>query len=162
MTGKPNQQDGASSPSKEIDARPEALRASGDWRGETLARLRALIRQADPEVVERVKWRKPSNPSGIPVWEHDGMICGGETYRNYVKLTCAQGAALPDPAGLFNSGFGGNTRRAIDMKEGQAIDEQAFKALIRAAVTLNVARASARPTRSGAGQAKLAPARRAG
>lgn len=126
-------------PSQEIDSKIAAMRQAGDWRGETLARLRALIREADPEVVETVKWRKPSNPAGIPVWEHDGLICGGEVYRNYVKLTFARGAALPDPSGLFNSGFGGNTRRAIDIREGEAVDEAAFKALIRAAVALNVA-----------------------
>ncbi len=132
----------AASPSQEIDAKIAALRASGDWRGETLARVRALIKEADPEVVETVKWRKPSNPSGIPVWEHDGLLCGGEIYKKYVKLTFARGAALPDPSGLFNAGFGGNTRRAIDISEGHAIDEAAFKALIRAAVALNT---SARP-----------------
>jgi hypothetical protein len=123
--------------STEIDAMIVDRR---DWRGETLARVRALIKQADPDVVETVKWRKPSNPAGIPVWEHDGMICGGETYKNYVKLTFAHGAALPDPNGLFNAGFGGNTRRAIDIPEGGTIDETAFKALIRAAVALNVSR----------------------
>lgn len=133
------------SPSEEIDAKLEAMRSSGDWRGETLARLRALIRRADPQVVETVKWRKPSNPAGIPVWEHDGLICGGETYRGYVKLTFARGAALPDPAGLFNSGFGGNTRRAIDIREGEAIDEDAFKALIQAAVALNVSERAKKP-----------------
>ncbi len=134
------------SPSEEIDAKLEAMRSSGDWRGETLARLRALIKEADPEVVETVKWRKPSNPAGIPVWEHDGLICGGEIYKGYVKLTFARGAALPDPAGLFNSGFGGNTRRAIDIREGETIDEAAFKALIQAAVALN------RSTRSAKGR----------
>jgi hypothetical protein len=129
-------------PSAEIDA---MIAARGDWRGETLARVRALIKEADPEVVETVKWRKPSNPAGIPVWEHDGLICGGEIYKSYVKLTFAEGASLPDPSGLFNAGFGGNTRRAIDISEGDAIDEEAFKALIRAAVALNVSRAAARP-----------------
>ena len=120
-----------------IDAKIESL---GDWRGQMLARIRAIIKAADPDVVETVKWRKPSNPAGIPVWEHDGMICGGETYKNYVKLTFAHGAALPDPSGLFNAGFGGNTRRAIDIREGEAIDEEAFKALFRAAVALNRAK----------------------
>jgi hypothetical protein len=130
--------------SAEIDARLAEMRASGDWRGERLARLRALIREADPDVVETVKWRKPSNPAGIPVWEHDGLICGGESYRNYVKLTFARGAALPDPAGLFNAGFGGNTRRAIDLREDDEIDEEAFKALVRAAAALNGATAKGR------------------
>lgn len=129
--------------SREIDAKIDALRAAGDWRGETLGRLRALVKEADPDVVETVKWRKPSNPAGIPVWEHDGLVCGGELYSGKVKLTFARGAALPDPAGLFNAGFGGNTRRAIDLREGEEIDEEAFRALVRAAVALNV---SARPT----------------
>ena len=132
--------EGIETASDEIDARIAALRASGDWRGETLARLRDLIRAADPEVVETVKWRKPSNPAGIPVWEHGGLICGGEIYKDKVKLTFARGAALPDPAGLFTAGFGGNTRRAIDLGEGEAVDGEAFKALIRAAVALNMAR----------------------
>ena len=136
-------EDGRSA-SHEIDDKIEALRSSGDWRGEALARLRALIKEADPGVVETVKWRKPSNPGGIPVWEDDGLICGGEIYRDKVKLTFARGAALPDPAGLFNSGFGGNTRRAIDIREGDAIDDEAFKALVRAAVALNGSRAAAR------------------
>jgi|ERR1041385_7676610 hypothetical protein len=127
-----------------IDARVKKL---DDWRGETLARIRALIRQADPEVVEEVKWRKPSNGMlGIPVWEHDGMICTGETYRDKVKLTFAKGAVLPDPAGLFNSSLDGNVRRAIDIHQDDSIDEKAFKALVRAAATLNAsARAGARP-----------------
>jgi len=116
------------SPSQLIDARIQEL---GDWRGEMLGRLRALIKQADPDVVEEWKWR------GVPTWEHDGMICTGETYRNYVKVTFAKGAALDDPAGLFNSSLGGNTRRAIDFHEGEQIDEQALQALVRAAVTLN-------------------------
>lgn len=102
-----------------------------------LARIRAIIKQADPEVVEEVKWRKPSNPPGVPVWSHDGMICTGETYKDKVKLTFAKGAALPDPAGLFNSSLDGNTRRAIDIHEEDEINEQALKALIRAAVALN-------------------------
>jgi hypothetical protein len=122
------------SPSEAIDAKIAAL---GDWRGETLARVRALIREADPEVVEAVKWRKPSNPAGVPVWEHDGLICTGETYRDKVKLTFAKGAELDDPAGLFNSSLDGNTRRAIDIREGEAIDEEALKALVRSAVAAN-------------------------
>ena len=124
---------------QEIDAR---LAAMGDWRGETLARLRSLIKQADPEVVEEVKWRKPSNAmSGVPTWSHGGIICTGETYQDKVKLTFARGAALDDPSGLFNSSLDGNTRRAIDVREGESVDETAFKALIREAVALNVAKA---------------------
>lgn len=111
-----------------------------DWRGATLARMRRLIKDADPDVVEEVKWRKPSNPSGVPVWSHAGMICTGETYKDKVKLTFAQGAALPDPAKLFNSGLDGGTRRAIDIREGDTIDEEAFKELFGAAVALNLAR----------------------
>ena len=118
----------AASPSRMIDARIKEL---GDWRGETLARVRALIKQAQPEVVEEWKWR------GVPVWEHDGIICTGETYKNAVKLTFAKGASLEDPSGLFNSSLEGNTRRAIDFHEGDKIDEKALKALIRAAVALN-------------------------
>ncbi|HEU4377337.1 MAG TPA: DUF1801 domain-containing protein [Hyphomicrobiaceae bacterium] len=119
-----------------IEARIAAL---GDWRGAALARVRKLIKEADPEVVETVKWRKPSNGMlGVPVWEHDGIICTGETYRNHVKLTFAKGAALEDPAGLFNSSLEGNVRRAIDIGEGAKINEKAFKALIGAAVALNV------------------------
>jgi hypothetical protein len=119
-----------------IDARIEAL---GDWRGEMLARLRKLIKEADPGIVEEVKWRKPSNPLGVPVWEHDGIVCTGETYKTTVKLTFAKGAALEDPSRLFNSSLEGNTRRAIDFQEGGKIDEKALKALIRAAVALNTA-----------------------
>ena len=110
---------------------------SKDWRAEVLARIRKLIKQADPEVVEEVKWRKPSNPSGVPVWSHGGIICTGETYKNVVKLTFAKGASLPDPSGLFNASLEGDTRRAIDIHEGETIDEKAFQALIRAAVALN-------------------------
>ena len=124
--------------SRLIDAKIAAL---GDWRGETLARVRALIREADPEVVESVKWRKPSNPAGVPVWEHGGLICTGETYRDKVKLTFARGAALDDPAGLFNSSLDGGTRRAIDIREGEEIDPEALKALVRAAAAENAARA---------------------
>jgi hypothetical protein len=121
------------SPSQSIDARIKEL---GDWRGKTLAKVRALIKQADPEVVEEWKWRKPSNP-GVPVWSHQGLICTGETYKSVVKLTFLKGASLEDPAGLFNSSLEGNTRRAIDIREDEEIDEQAFVALIRAAVSLN-------------------------
>ena len=129
--------EGEAVPSQLIDARIAAL---GDWRGEALARVRALIREADPEVVEAVKWRKPSNPAGVPVWEHDGLICTGETYRDKVKLTFARGAALDDPAGLFNSSLDGNSRRAIDLREGDDIDAGALKALVRAAVAENLSR----------------------
>ena len=109
-----------------------------DWRGEMLSRLRALIREADPEVAEEVKWRKPSNSMlGVPVWSHEGIICTGETYKNVVKMTFAKGASLKDPSRLFNSSLGGGTRRAIDFHEGDELDEEALKALIRAAVALN-------------------------
>ena len=120
--------------SEDID---EKLKALGDWRGATLAKLRRLIREADPEVQEAVKWRKPSNPHGVPVWEHDGMICTGETYKDKVKLTFARGASLEDPSGLFNASLDGGTRRAIDFREEDQVDEAAFKALIREAVALN-------------------------
>ena len=126
------------SPSQLIDARIKEL--SG-WRGETLARVRNLIREADPEVVEEVKWRKPSNMLGVPVWEHDGIICTGETYKDKVKLTFANGASLEDPKNLFNSSLEGGTRRAIDLHEGDEIDGEALKALIRAAVALNKSKA---------------------
>ena len=116
------------SPSQLIDERIEEL---GDWRGAMLGRLRALVKEADPEVVEEWKWR------GVPVWEHDGIICTGETYKSVVKMTFAKGASLDDPAGLFNSSLEGSTRRAIDFREGEKIDEKALKALIRAAVSLN-------------------------
>src|SRR5947209_1907836 len=123
------------SPSQPIDAR---IKERSDWRGEMLARIRMLIKQADPEVVEEVKWRKPSNAmAGLPVWSHDGIICTGETYKNVVKMTFAKGASLPDPARLFNSSLEGNTRRAIDIHEGDKIDEKTLQALIRAAVALN-------------------------
>ena len=118
----------------------EKLRTLSDWRGARLAQLRRLIREADPEVVEAIKWRKPSNPLGVPTWEHDGIICTGETYKDKVKLTFATGASLEDPAKLFNSSLDGGTRRAIDFKEGDEVDEPAFKALIREAVELNGAR----------------------
>jgi len=126
------------SPSRLIDARITKL---GDWRGETLARVRALIKQADPDVVEEVKWRKPSNSMlGVPVWEHAGIICTGETYKSVVKLTFAKGASLADPSNLFNSSLEGNTRRAIDIHEGEKIDEEALQALLRAAVALNTSK----------------------
>ena len=128
------------SPSKLIDGRIKEL---GDWRGRTLAHVRALIKQADPGVVETWKWR------GVPVWEHDGILCTGETYKAAVKLTFAKGAALADPAGLFNSSLEGNVRRAIDIREGDKVNEKAFKALIRAAVALNTSpRTAARPART--------------
>ena len=117
-----------------IDAKIAAL---VDWQGTMLSRLRALIREADPDVVEEVKWRKPMNPAGVPVWSDHGMICTGESYKAAVKLTFARGAAIDDPSGLFNAGLDGNTRRAIDFREGDKIDEKTFKALIRAAVKLN-------------------------
>ena len=118
----------AESPSRLIDAKIKGL---GDWRGEALSRIRSLIKEADPGVVEEWKWR------GVPVWSHDGLICTGETYKNVVKMTFAKGAALKDPSGLFNSSLDGNTRRAIDFREGEKIDEEALKTLVRAAVTLN-------------------------
>ena len=126
------------SPAELIDARIEAL---GDWRGAMLARLRTLIREADAAVVEEVKWRKPSNPLGVAVWEHGGILCTGETYKDKVKLTFANGAALDDPSGLFNASLDGNIRRAIDIREGETIDAAALKALVRAAVALNASRA---------------------
>jgi hypothetical protein len=126
------------SPSRLIDARIKEL---DDWRGKTLSRIRALIKQADPEVVEEWKWKKPSSP-GVPVWSHDGGICTGETYKSVVKLTFFKGASLKDPSGLFNSSLEGNTRRAIDLHEGDEINADAFKTLIRAAAALN--RSSAR------------------
>ena len=127
---------GEASPAQLIDARIQEL---GDWRGKTLTRVRMLILAADPDVVEEVKWRKPVNPSGVPVWSHAGIICTGETYKDKVKLTFAKGAALDDPSRLFNSSLEGNTRRAIDLHEGDTIDEAGFKALIRAAAALNTA-----------------------
>ena len=111
---------------------------NGDWRSETLDRMRTLIQQADPEIVEEAKWVKPANPSGVPTWSHGGIICTGETYKDKVKLTFAKGASLKDPSGLFNSSLEGNTRRAIDIFEGGKIDEQAFQALIRDAVAVNI------------------------
>jgi hypothetical protein len=120
------------SPAQLIDGRIEEL---DDWRGDVLSRLRGLVKQADPDIVEEWKWR------GVPVWSHDGIVCTGETYKNYVKMTFAKGAALPDPSGLFNSSLEGNTRRAIDFHEGEAIDEEALKRLVRAAVALNESKA---------------------
>lgn len=128
-------------PAQQIDARIAAL---GDWRGAMLARVRALIKEADPGVVEDVKWRKPSNAmSGVPVWEHAGILCTGETYKDKVKLTFAHGAALDDPKGLFNASLDGNVRRAIDLREGDKLDEKALKALVRAAIALNTSKAAA-------------------
>lgn len=124
-------------PAALIDRRIAGL---NDWRGETLARLRAWIREADPEIEEAVKWRKPSNPAGVPVWERGGIICTGEVYKDKVKLTFAKGALLADPAGLFNASLDGNTRRAIDVREGETIDRDAFQALVREAATANLAR----------------------
>jgi len=132
------------SASEQIDARIADL---GDWRGETLSRMRALIKEADPEVVEEVKWKKASNP-GVPVWSHEGLICTGETYKSVVKLTFAKGASLEDPAGLFNSSLEGNVRRAIDIGEGEEVDADAFKELIRAAVALNTSGKKARSGRA--------------
>ncbi|MFT4180780.1 MAG: DUF1801 domain-containing protein [Rhizobium sp.] len=136
---KSGSEDGDVSPSLLIDAR---IRELCDWRGETLARVRALIAQADPDVVEEWKWR------GVPVWSHAGILCTGETYKAVVKLTFAKGASLEDPSGLFNSSLEGNTRRAIDIHEGDKVDEEALKALIRAAVALNRARPSAAARKS--------------
>lgn len=127
------------SPSQLIDAKIADL---GGWRGKALARMRGLIREADPQVVEEVKWRKPGNPSGVPVWEHAGILCTGETYKDKVKLTFANGASLEDPSRLFNSSLDGNTRRAIDIREAEEVDAAAFKALVREAVAINLAKKS--------------------
>ena len=129
----------AKRPSPGSSARPIGAKSNelGDWRGKALARLRTLIEQAAPDAVEESKWKKPSNPAGVPTWSQSGIICTGETYRDKVKLTFARGAALKDPSHLFNSSLEGNARRAIDIREGEAIDEEAFKALVRAAVALN-------------------------
>jgi hypothetical protein len=132
------------SASQRIDERIGEL---GDWRGETLGRMRKLIKQADPDVVEEIKWVKQTNP-GTPTWSHDGIICTGETYKSVVKLTFAKGASLKDPAKLFNSSLAGNTRRAIDIHEGEQVDAGAFKALIRAAVALNASGGKKRPSRA--------------
>lgn len=129
------------SPASRIDARIAEL---ADWRGEMLARVRELIHRADPDVIESVKWAKPTNPAGVPTWEHGGVICTGEVYKAYVKLTFAHGAALPDPDRLFNASLTGGTRRAIDLREGDALDGEAFVALIREAVAFNLAKEQAR------------------
>ena len=120
------------------------IRDVGGWRGETLARMRTLILEADPDIVEECKWVKPTNPAGVPVWSHAGIVCTGEVYKQIVKLTFARGASLPDPSRLFNASLEGNTRRAIDIREGEAIDARAFKALVRAAIAENIARAKTR------------------
>lgn len=158
-SAKKSQAKGADTPSRRIDAR---IRELGDWRGELLARIRATIRQALPDVVEEWKWR------GVPVWYRDGMICTGETYKDHVKMTFAKGASVDDPAGLFNSGLDGNVRRAIDFHESDELDEKALKALVRAAAALNApparsAKTSAAPAKKAAAArgAKAAPARRA-
>ena len=119
---------------REIDAR---LAAMVDWRGKTLSRMWGLLREADPDGVEELKWRKASNPGGVPTWSHNGLVCTGETYKDKVKLTFAKGASLPDPKTLFNASPGGGTRRAIDISEGETVDAEGFKALVRAAVSLN-------------------------
>jgi hypothetical protein len=116
----------------------EKIRSMGDWRGAALARMRRLIREADPDVAEEVKWRKPSNPSGVPTWWHSGIVCTGETYKDKVKLTFAHGASFDDPSKLFNASLDGGTRRAIDIREGEEVDADAFKALVREAVTRNL------------------------
>jgi hypothetical protein len=130
---------GSQSPSRLIDARIKEL---GDWRGKTLAKMRALIKETDPDVIEEWKWR------GVPVWEHAGIICTGETYKSVVKLTFAKGASLPDPVQLFNASLEGNTRRAIDIHENETLDEKAFKALIRAAVEVNMSKANRPKTKA--------------
>jgi hypothetical protein len=140
-----NKGKGEVSPSHLINAK---IKAHSEWRAQLLARIRKLIREADPEVVEEVKWRKPSNPAGVPVWSHAGIICTGETYKDKVKMTFAQGAALADPSRLFNSSLDGNTRRAIDIQEGDKINEKALKALIRAAVELNTSAGATRRRKS--------------
>ncbi len=132
MTSK--QSNGTATPSEEIDAQIAAL---GDWRGAMLGRLRSVIRNADTEIVEELKWRKPSNPGGVPVWSHEGIICTGETYKDKVKLTFAKGASVDDPSGLFNSSLEGKTRRAIDFRKGDPVDEDALAALIRSAAAVN-------------------------
>jgi hypothetical protein len=133
-----------------IDARNQRL---GDWRARMLARVRTIIRRAAPDVVEEVKWRKPSSPAGVPVWSHGGILCTGETYKDKVKLTFAKGASLPDPAGLFKASPEAGTRRAIDLQEGDTIDEKALAALIRAAVALNSSQPATAPANSAAKKA---------
>jgi len=144
MSPKKSDSNEGQSASERIDKRIAEL---GDWRGETLSRMRKLIKEADPDVVEEVKWVKPTNP-GTPTWSHDGIICTGETYKSVVKLTFAKGASLKDPSKLFNSSLDGNTRRAIDIHEGEKVAVGAFKALIRAAVALNTSGGKARPKRA--------------
>ncbi|HEY4010435.1 MAG TPA: DUF1801 domain-containing protein [Acidobacteriaceae bacterium] len=139
----------AQSPSASIDAKIEQLNALGDWRGKTLAHVRKLIHDADPEIIEELKWAKASNPLGVPVFSHGGIICTLESYKTAVKLTFAKGAALPDPAGLFNSSLEGNVRCAIDIHEGEKVNEAAFKDLIRAGVALNL-----KPKASGKAKAR--------
>lgn len=144
----------AGRPSRTTAAKPAAKRATKrlaapDWREATLEDVRRLLREADPAIVEERKWMKPSNPEGVPVWSRDGIVCTGETYKEAVKLTFARGASLPDPRKLFNASLEGSTRRAIDIREGEALDGEAFKALVRAAVEANVARASAKTPRRG-------------
>jgi len=126
----------------------EKIKAMDDWRGKAVAKVRTVIKRADPEVVEELKWKKPSNPTGVPVWSHEGIICTGETYIDHLRLTFAKGASLEDPKGLFNSGLEGNVRRAIDIHEGDTIDEAALKDLIRAAVALNL-KGKPKPRREG-------------
>src|SRR5437764_2171026 len=125
-----------------MDSPPEPVVNPGDWRGVMLSRLRALILEADPQITEERKWKKPSNPAGVPTWSHHGLICTGETYKGVVKLTFAKGASLDDPSGLFNASLEGNTRRAIDFREGDEIDERALEALVRSAVALNTSSSS--------------------
>jgi len=151
--------DDAASAPRLIDAKIAAL---GGWRGEALARLRALIHEADAEVIETVKWRKPSNPTGVPVWEHDGIVCAGDAFKDKVKLTFAHGAALDDPTGVFNAGLDGGKWRAIDLHEREAVDGEAFKAVIRAAVALNVAKASKPPRAPAKAAAARADGRKGG
>lgn len=140
--------------SRRID---ERIRSLGDWRGEMLAEVRRIIHEADPEIVEECKWVKPTNPSGVPVWSHGGIVCTGETYKEVVKLTFARGASLPDPRGLFNSSLEGNTRRAIDIREGETLDAEGLKALIRAAVAENLQSSTRKSKASAKGGAKASP-----
>ena len=145
MKSDSNKNDEGMTPSQQIDARIKEL---GDWRGETLAKIRSLIKEADPAVIEEMKWAKPSNSmSGVPVWSHAGIITTGETYKDKVKFTFAKGASLDDPSHLFNSSLEGNARRALDIFEGDLIDEHAFKALIRAAVTVNTSKVVSRASK---------------
>jgi hypothetical protein len=132
---------------KKKSAPKKPAKSAADWRGAVLDRIRTIIRQADPRIVEEIKWRKPSNPAGVPVWSHDGIVCTGETYKTAVKMTFARGAALDDPAGLFNASLEGNARRAIDLHEGDTLNAPALKALIRAAVALNTAAKSPKKRR---------------